>query len=182
MAGQAQRDNERVGPHGVKPGVARRRHRKRSSCSRGKEGDGQRRARSREVGHCRRTAPGRTREIVALVLFGMAVFLFFVLVAGDKGGFVGRGVETALPSPSAVWRSWFRWRFLLWRSTTVFEVKFGARYWFVGAMVFLFGLFLLMAAGFLRSAAHGGARRSCGPSSRDGRGAGRGPLRGVASA
>jgi len=72
----------------------------------------------------------------------------FVLVAGDTGGFVGRGVRTGLTF--AFGRLAFLAPLALFALTvtTVFEIKLRRSFWFAGAMVFLFGLFVLLAGGF----------------------------------
>ena len=97
----------------------------------------------------------RTREVIALVLFGVAVFLLFALTATEKGGVVGRVVDTALvfafgklvlPRRSLIAAgviAVLEWKF--WRSL---------RFW--GVLVFPFGLFLLMAGGVPPFGDHGG--------------------------
>ncbi len=95
----------------------------------------------------RRTVPGRKQEIVALVLFGVAVFLIFVLIAGDRGGFVGRGVHAGLMLAFGRLAFLVPLTLLILVVTTVFEIKLRHSYWFAGALVFLFGLFMLVAAG-----------------------------------
>jgi len=97
----------------------------------------------------------RTREIVALVLLGIAVFLLFALIGTEKGGVVGRAVDTALSF------AFGRLAFLLPVAliavavTTVFEMKLWRSYRFAGALVFLFGLFLLVAGGAPPFGGHG---------------------------
>ncbi len=92
-------------------------------------------------------APGHRREMVALVLLAVAVFFFVVLLSGGAGGVLGRGSaaglgfafgHVALVVPIAL---------LVMAVTTVFDVRVRRSYVFVGALVFLFGLFLLVAAG-----------------------------------
>jgi S-DNA-T family DNA segregation ATPase FtsK/SpoIIIE len=88
--------------------------------------------------------PERLREIVGLVFFAIAVFLIFCLVATEKAGVVGRGIETGL-----VW-AFGRLAFVAPIAliavgvTTVFEYRLRKSYRFLGVMVFLVGLFLLM--------------------------------------
>lgn len=86
----------------------------------------------------------RARELVALVLFGIAAFLLFALIASEKGGVVGRGVGAAL-------------EFAFGRLAILVPLAFvgigvliavaknivrSQRFW--GVIVFLVGLFLLM--------------------------------------
>ena len=99
--------------------------------------------------------PGGRQEIVALVLFGAAVFVIFTLVAGDTGGFVGRGVHTGLILALGRLAFLVPLALLGLAVTTVFGVTFRRSYWFAGAMVFLFGLFLLVAAGLSPFGSHG---------------------------
>jgi DNA segregation ATPase FtsK/SpoIIIE, S-DNA-T family len=89
----------------------------------------------------------RTTEIVALVLFAVAVFLIFCLGATDKAGVMGRGIETGL-----VW-AFGKLAFLVPLTliavgvTTVFSYKLRRSYRFYGVLVFVLGLFLLMGGG-----------------------------------
>ena len=94
-----------------------------------------------------KAAPGHKREMVALVLVAVAVFLFVVLLSGGAGGVLGRGSaaglgfafgNVALVVPIAL---------LVIAVTTVLEVRVRRSYVFAGALVFVFGLFLLIAAG-----------------------------------
>ncbi len=94
-----------------------------------------------------RSVPGRKQEIVALILFGIAVFLAFVLIAGGRGGYVGEAVETGLTYLFGRLAFLIPTALIVFAVTTVFEVKLRRSYLFAGAMVFLFGLFLLVAAG-----------------------------------
>ncbi|MFH0915525.1 MAG: DNA translocase FtsK [bacterium] len=91
------------------------------------------------------------------MLFGVAVFLIFVLIAGDKGGFVGRGVHAGLIFAFGALAFLVPLALLILAVTTVFEIKLRHSYWFAGAMVFLFGLFLLVAAGVPPFGGHGEA-------------------------
>jgi len=92
-------------------------------------------------------AAGHRREMVALVLLAVAVFLFVVLLSGGAGGVLGRGSaaglgfafgHVALVVPIAL---------LVMAVTTVLEVRVRRSYVFAGALVFVLGLFLLVAAG-----------------------------------
>ncbi len=94
-----------------------------------------------------RAVPGRRQEIIALALFGVAVFLVFVLVAGAKGGFVGEAVATGLTYLFGRLAFLVPAALIAVAVTTVLGVKVWRSYWFAGAMIFLFGLFLLVAAG-----------------------------------
>ncbi len=94
-----------------------------------------------------RSVPGRKQEIVALILFGAAVFLTFVLVAGGRGGYVGEAVQTGLTFLFGRLAFLIPAALFVLAATTVFEVKLRRSYLFLGVMVFLFGLFLLVAAG-----------------------------------
>lgn len=91
--------------------------------------------------------PERIREVVALVLLAVAVFLIFCLSATDKAGVMGRGIETAL-----VW-AFGRLAFVVpvallgLAGTTVFEYRLRSSYRFLGLMIFLVGLFLLVGGG-----------------------------------
>ena len=97
----------------------------------------------------------RKREIVALVLLGIAVFLLFALIGTEKGGVVGRAVETALSF------AFGRLAFLLPIAmiavavTTVFEMRPWRSSRFAGVLVFLFGVFLLVAGGVPPFGGHG---------------------------
>ncbi len=73
---------------------------RKSTASRGSGGQGRSSTAARSAVENRQKVPWhskseRVRELFALVLIGIAVFLVVVLVAADKGGVVGRGVETA---------------------------------------------------------------------------------------
>ena len=94
-----------------------------------------------------KAAPGHRREMVALVLLAVAVFLFVVLLSGGAGGVLGRGSagglgfafgHMALVVPIAL---------LIMAVVAVFDVTLRRSYWFAGGLIFLFGLFLLVAAG-----------------------------------
>ncbi len=102
----------------------------------------------------RHPVPGRKQEIQALVLFAVAVFLVFVLVAGETAGFVGRGVGTGLAYAFGRLAFLMPVALLALVVTTVLDVKMRRSYWFLGALVFLFGLFLLTAAWFTPFGTH----------------------------
>ena len=81
-------------------------------------------------------------------MFGVAVFLFFVVIAGAKGGFVGRAAEAGLSDAMGRLAFLVPVALLCFSVTTVLEFRVRRAPWFAGVLVFLFGLFLLMAAGF----------------------------------
>ena len=165
MAGRAREETERGGRTAVKPrgrsGAAGGRTTARAAASRGGAGARTDRGGGRRVGRkgpdSRRSVPGRKQEIVALVLFGVAAFLIFVLIAGDKGGFVGRGVHAGLIFAFGALAFLVPLALLILAVTTVFEIKLRRSYWFAGSMVLLFGLFLLVAAGVPPFGGHGEA-------------------------
>ena len=156
MADRTREATERGARTAVKPGgradAAGGRASARTPASRGATGartDQRRGGRAgRNGAGSRRSVPGRKQEIVALVLFGVAVFLVFVLIAGDRGGFVGRGVHAGLMLAFGRLAFLVPLALLVLAVTTVFEIKLRHSYWFAGALVFLFGLFMLVAAGF----------------------------------
>ncbi|OFW60551.1 MAG: hypothetical protein A2133_11845 [Actinobacteria bacterium RBG_16_64_13] len=94
------------------------------------------------------SGPDRVREIVALVLFAVAVFLIFCLGATEKAGVMGRGIETALVYAFGRLAFLVPVIFIAVGVTTVFEFKLRRSLRFLGVGLFLFGLFLLMAGGF----------------------------------
>ncbi len=109
-----------------------------------------------EAGGARRDpVPGRRQEITALVLFGAGVFLLFVLLAGETAGAAGRGAGTGLTFLFG------RLAFLLpltlfaFAATSALGIKVWRSFWLLGAALFLFGLFLLTAAGFPPFGSHG---------------------------
>ena len=138
------RDTQRVARTAVKPG------RNPPAAARSSSGRNDRAAVARrtETERAPRTVPGRKREVIALVMFGVAVFLFFVIVAGAKGGFVGRAAQTGLRVAVGRLALLVPVAFLCFSVTTVLEFKVRRAPWFAGVVVFLFGLFVLMAAGF----------------------------------
>lgn len=97
----------------------------------------------------------RTREIVALVLLGVAVFLLFALIGTEKGGVVGRAVETALSFAFGRLAFVLPIALLTVAVTTVFEMRPWRSSRFAGVLVFLFGVFLLVAGGAPPFGGHG---------------------------
>ena len=100
--------------------------------------------------------PQRKREIVALVLVGIAVFLVVALYGGDAAGAAGRAVRTGLVYVFG--RLAFVVPVLLLgiAATTVFTtIDFWRTYRFGGILVLLFGLFLLVGAGGTPFGSHG---------------------------
>ena len=86
----------------------------------------------------------------------MAVFLFVVLLAGGAGGVLGRGSAAGLGFAFGRLALVVPLALLGMAIATVFEISLRRSYWFVGALIFLFGLFLLVAAG---APPFGGPRR-----------------------
>ena len=89
------------------------------------------------------------------MLFGIGVFLLFVLLAGETAGAAGSGAGTGLTflfgrlaflAPLAL--------FAL-AVTSALDIKVWRSFWLLGAGLFLFGLFLLIAAGFPPFGSHG---------------------------
>jgi S-DNA-T family DNA segregation ATPase FtsK/SpoIIIE len=150
MAGRSREETERVGRTAVRQ-VAPAGKRPTSSSRAKTGGNGAKTPQTRP----RKSVPGRRQEIVALVLFGIAVFLLFVLIAGDAGGFVGRGVDSGLVFAFGRLAFLLPVALLALAVTTVLEIKLRHSLWFGGAMVFLFGLFLLLASGFVPFGSHG---------------------------
>jgi S-DNA-T family DNA segregation ATPase FtsK/SpoIIIE len=99
--------------------------------------------------------PGRRRELIALVLFAVSVFLFVVLLAGGTGGVLGRGSAAGLTFAFGHLALVVPLALLVIAITTVFDVALRRSYLFLGALVFLFGLFLLVAAGAPPFGGHG---------------------------
>jgi S-DNA-T family DNA segregation ATPase FtsK/SpoIIIE len=91
-------------------------------------------------------AADHKREIVALVLFGVAVFLIFVLAAGKAGGVVGEGVKTGLFFAFGHLAYLVPVALITLGVTAIMRVRFWRSKRFAGLLVLLFGLFLLMAA------------------------------------
>jgi DNA segregation ATPase FtsK/SpoIIIE, S-DNA-T family len=103
----------------------------------------------------RKHVPGRRRELVALVLIAVAVFLFVVLLAGGSGGVLGRGVAAGLTFAFGHLALVVPLALLGLAATTVMSVTLRRSYLFLGIMVFLFGLFVLVAAGATPFGGHG---------------------------
>jgi DNA segregation ATPase FtsK/SpoIIIE, S-DNA-T family len=99
------------------------------------------------VGRARTPAPSHRRELIALVFFAIAVFLFVILLAGGTGGVLGRGTAAGLRLAFGTLALVVPIALLSLAVTTVFDVTLHRSYWFIGALVFLLGLFLLVAAG-----------------------------------
>ncbi len=99
------------------------------------------------AGAARPATPGHRREIVALAMLGVAVFLFVVLLSGGAGGVLGRGSAAGLTFAFGQLALVVPLVLILVAATTVFDVRLWRSYWFIGGLVFLFGLFLLVAAG-----------------------------------
>ncbi len=106
-------------------------------------------------GAAKTAAPKHRREIVALVLFGVAVFLFVILLAGGAGGVLGRGSAAGLAFAFGHLALVVPIVLLVIAVTTVIDVKMRRSYWLAGGLVFLFGLFLLVAAGAPPFGGHG---------------------------
>jgi S-DNA-T family DNA segregation ATPase FtsK/SpoIIIE len=102
-----------------------------------------------------RPGPERMRELVALVLFGVAVFLIFCLVATAKAGLVGRGVEAGLVFAFGRLAFVLPLACLAVGITVIAGMKVQRSYRFLGAMVFLVGLFLLMGGAVPPFGSHG---------------------------
>ncbi|MBN1631506.1 MAG: DNA translocase FtsK 4TM domain-containing protein, partial [Thermoleophilia bacterium] len=142
MAGTARKGNGRSGSRAVKTAA--------------KSPPGKRRASSsgrRTPWHSRSE---RTRELVALVLFGIAAFLLFVLTASEKGGVVGRGMGAGLDYAFGKLAFVVPLAFIAAGILIVFAVKVtrSTRFW--GVIVFLVGLFLLMGGTVPPFDDHGG--------------------------
>jgi len=101
------------------------------------------------AGRKKSSREGHAHELTGLAFFGLAVFLGFVLVAGDVGGVVGRGVSGALTF--LLGRFAFLVPLLLIGAAAVlvFDRKIEWRSgWLWGGAVLLGGLMLLTTAGF----------------------------------
>ena len=106
-------------------------------------------------GRAKAPGPSRKRELVALVLLGVAVFLFVVLLAGGTGGVLGRGSATGLIYAFGRLALVVPLLLLVGAATCVLDVSVRRSGWFAGGLVFLFGLFLLVAAGAPPVGGHG---------------------------
>ena len=118
-------------------------------------GAGAKKVPARDKGKRRGQSSQRTREIVALVLLGIAVFLLFALIGTEKVGVVGRAVDTALSFAFGSLAFLLPIALIAVAVTTVFEMKLWRSYRFAGVLVFLFGLFLLVAGGAPPFGGHG---------------------------
>jgi DNA segregation ATPase FtsK/SpoIIIE, S-DNA-T family len=85
--------------------------------------------------------------MVALVLLAVGVFLFVVLLSGGAGGVLGRGSAGGLAFAFGHMALVVPIALLVMAVVAVFDVTLRRSYWFVGGLIFLFGLFLLVAAG-----------------------------------
>ena len=95
----------------------------------------------------RPAGPSRKREMVGLVMYAVAVFLFVVLLAGGAGGVLGRGSAAGLTFAFGHLALIVPIALVVLAASTIFEITIRRSYLFVGALVFLFGLFVLVAAG-----------------------------------
>jgi hypothetical protein len=95
------------------------------------------------------------REIVALVLLGVSVFLLVALYGGDAAGAAGRAVRTGLVYAFGRLAFVVPLTFIAVAATTMLQVRFWRSYRFAGVLVFLFGLFLLAGAGAPPFGSHG---------------------------
>ncbi len=103
----------------------------------------------------RKSVPGRRKELVALVMFAIAIFLFVVLIAGGAGGVLGRGSAAGLGYAFGHLALVIPVLFVVFAVTTVLNVSLRRSYWLIGGILFLFGLFLLVAAGAPPFGGHG---------------------------
>jgi S-DNA-T family DNA segregation ATPase FtsK/SpoIIIE len=109
-----------------------------------------------DVGGGRSSLPERKREIVALILIGIAVFLLVALYGGEGAGAAGRGVRTALVYMFGRLAVVVPLVLVGVAATTVFvRVEFWRTHRFGGVLLLLFGLFLLVAAGGPPFGTHG---------------------------
>ncbi len=88
-----------------------------------------------------------SREIIALALVGLAVFLLVALFAGEAVGAGGRGVRTGLVFVFGRLALLVPVALVVAAATTVVRRRFWSTYRFAGLGVCLLGLFLLVAAG-----------------------------------
>lgn len=98
---------------------------------------------------------GHRQEVIALVLLGVAVFLVVVIVADEVGGVLGRGAGAALGFVFGRLALLAPLALLAVAVSLVVGKKIWRSAWFVGGLVFLFGLLLLVAAGAPPFAGHG---------------------------
>jgi len=95
------------------------------------------------------------REIVALVLVGLSIFLFVALYAGDAAGAGGRGVRDGLVYAFGALAFFVPVALLAVATTTVLQRSFWHTYRFAGIALLILGLFVLVAAGAPPIASHG---------------------------
>jgi hypothetical protein len=126
-----------------------------ATTQRRSKGNAAARAGAGKAGPARATAPDHLKEIVALLLLGVAVFLFVVLLSGGAGGVLGRGSAAGLAFAFGKLALLVPLALVLVAVTTVFEMRLWRSYWFIGGLVFLFGLLLLVAAGTPPFGGHG---------------------------
>ncbi len=103
----------------------------------------------------RQSSSERVRELTALVLFGVAIFLLFALIATEKGGVVGGAVNAALGFAFGRLAFLVPLTLIAVGVTTVFELRVWRSLHFAGVAVFLFGLFVLVSAGAPPFGGHG---------------------------
>jgi len=101
---------------------------------------------SKNGAHVARTA-GHRREIAALVLLAVAVFLAVVVVAEGVGGVLGRAAATGLGYVLGHLALLVPLALVAVAISLVLERPLRRSPWFIGGWVFLFGVFLLVAAG-----------------------------------
>jgi S-DNA-T family DNA segregation ATPase FtsK/SpoIIIE len=94
------------------------------------------------------------REITALVLFGIALFLVVALYAREASGAAGLGVRTGLVFVFGRLALLVPLTLTAVAVTMVLRKRFWGTYRFAGVLVFVFGLFLLVAAGAPPFASH----------------------------
>lgn len=145
-APRARSSSSSAAPAGRQAAASKRSRRRSAGDVSGRAGTRGRAAPGKRTSEARRR-PERIREIAALVLLAVAVFLIFCLSATDKAGVMGRGIETAL-----VW-AFGRLAFVVPAAlfglsvSTVFEYRLRSSYRFLGLMIFLVGFFLLVGGG-----------------------------------
>ncbi len=89
------------------------------------------------------------REMIALALLGVAVFLAFVLIAGRRGGALGDAATSALSVLVGRLAFLLPLALLVVSALLIFDVRLRLAYpWVVGTVIGLVGLMLLTAAAF----------------------------------
>ena len=86
------------------------------------------------------------REIIALLLLGIAAFILVALYGGDAAGAAGRGVRTGLVYVFGRLAFLIPLALVAVAATTVVQLRFWRTYRFAGVLTFLFGVFLLVAS------------------------------------